>query len=112
MLARRLLAIALRARLWHEYTWDTRFGWHTEQTLSKRRQILGEYLELSAADLDWSMQRWDEENLESRKDRCRQALTAARQAMQSIMDDLVIPNSLLLHRPNVEGAECPVPPPL
>ena len=99
MLSRRMLMVALRARLCCEDAWDTGCIWHSPETLAPRRGRLNEYVELAAKDQDWYSRRWDEENFASDKAGCMRALSDARESIRRRVLDAPYVNTLLFHAP-------------
>ncbi len=79
MLSNRLLALALRVRLWYEYAWDS--GGPAPGREKLLMTLLNEYLDRSTEDMKWHRQRWREQNLESRLDASMRALANARDSI-------------------------------
>jgi|GEM_PF-3739562 len=97
MLARRLLLIALRARLWHQYAWDTGAIWKERNQLAPRQRLLDEYQRLATEDLAWYAEHWDAHNELSVRDECLNTLRQARDVMIERIESLVIPNTKHFH---------------
>ena len=88
MLSNRLLAVALRARLWYEYVWDTSYRGHDEPYLAAcrtRAEMRQEYLERGKRDREWYRRRWSEDNLESEWSACDEMLQAAMRSIERIV---------------------------
>lgn len=81
MIGERALMIALRAKLWHEYAWDTSYPGPLADRDQRRKPLLKEYMGLSAANLQWSRKRWRADNMESELDMAMSALENARSAI-------------------------------
>ncbi|MBN2301214.1 MAG: family 20 glycosylhydrolase [Lentisphaerae bacterium] len=82
MLSNRLLMIALRAMLWHEYVWDTTAVLPERE--ARLKKWFDEYMALSWNDLLWYKKRWYEENLEGEWSKTKEILENARKAIAKI----------------------------
>lgn len=99
MLARRLLMVALRARLCCDDAWDTGCIWHSPGTLAPRHRLLDEYVALSGKDQVWYSQRWNDENLISDKAGCMRALSDAQESIRRRVLQTPYVNTLFFHGP-------------
>lgn len=97
MLAQRLLLISLRARLWHQYAWDTGAIWKDRNQLEPRRRLLDEYQQLATDDLAWYAEHWNTHNELSVRDECLNTLQQARDVMIERIESLAIPNTKQFH---------------
>ena len=76
-LSRRLLMIALRARLCFDHTWYTGAVWLTAKDIFPSEDRLKEYKTLAQKDIDWYMHKWEAENLETCQDNCKRYMEEA-----------------------------------
>jgi len=84
MLSNRLVAIALRAQLWHLFTWDTGYIWPDHPAQEIRKNLLAEYVERATNDIVWYEKLWNEENLESEWAVCKRNMQEAVNAVRRI----------------------------
>ncbi|MDD5708601.1 MAG: family 20 glycosylhydrolase [Kiritimatiellae bacterium] len=81
-LADRLIAMALRALLWHDIVWDTGYPAPLRQRDDRRAAWLTEYLERADADIEWYGEEWRRDNLESDRESCLLAMKRARDSIR------------------------------
>ncbi len=95
-LSRRLLVIALRTRLCFEHTWYSGAVWIEKHDIAPAKDILAEYNRLAQEDLNWDMDKWDMDNQESCREKCREYLS---EAIISTVKTIHIPENSMLYYP-------------
>ncbi|MHC4873874.1 MAG: family 20 glycosylhydrolase [Planctomycetota bacterium] len=96
-LSRRMLMLALRMRLCFDHTWNPGSIWISEEDVAPAQERLNRYTELANLDLEWYMNKWDQDNLESCREKCKAYMS---RAIETTCKTVNIPaNSMLYYKP-------------
>jgi len=95
-LSSRMLMVALRARLCFEHTWYAGAVWLKKNDVAPAQERLTEYNKLAQDDLNWYMNKWNMNNLESCREKCCQYLS---KAIATTAKTIHIPENSMLYYP-------------
>lgn len=78
-LGRRFLMIAIRTKLCYLHTWHTGAIWVEKKDMVEKEKLLAEYNGMADEDIAWYMEKWDDDNLEGCREKCRSYMENAKQ---------------------------------